>query len=84
MENELWKAVLPCTPIKTAEFDLVALAAWLASEADTVQGKFFNEFDIQLRRICELNGGSAAMQIHNARKFLSSDAKYTLVDLGTE
>lgn len=81
---EKTKAVLPCTPITAAEFDIFALAGWLSGQDDLTQAAFFNEFDIQLRRICDLNGGSVAMQLHNARKFLTADAKYTLVDLGTD
>lgn len=80
------KAKLPIEPITSASFDLHALAAWLAGEEDRVQAIFFNEFDFQLRRLCDINKGSmgVSMQLAYIRKFLSADAKYTLIDLGTD
>lgn len=78
------KAVLPIEPITEGSFDLNALAAWLAFQSDEVQATFLNEFDFQLRRACDIHKGSmgVSMQVAFIRKYLSSDAMYTLAELG--
>lgn len=82
------KAILPCKPIVEAEIDLGAFAGWLARQTDEIQATFFNEFDTQLRRACDIkeNPGSMGhvMQILNITKYLSVDAKYTLLEMGRE
>ncbi len=76
------KHKLPCVPITRAQFCVSDLAQWLAGERDEVQAAFFNEFDIQLRRLCDISGRSHVMQLAYANKYLSVDAKFTLTDLG--
>ena len=73
---------LTCAPIWKASFCVSDLAQWLAGEHDDVQATFFNEFDRQLRRTCDLRGGSHHFQIAFITKQLTEDAKYTLEDLG--
>lgn len=75
------KIQMPCTPIVEAEFDMQAIAGWLAGQPDVIQAAFFNEFDVQLRRTCEINGGSTSMQCLFISENLTTDAAYTLQDL---
>ena len=75
---------IPCRTITTAKFCISDMAQWLAGAEDKEQATFFNEFDVQLRRLCSLKEGSMghSMQIHMASKYLTVDAKYTLADFG--
>jgi len=78
------KHEIPCEPISKAKLSISDLAQWLASADSNEQAAFFNEFDIQLRRMCSLkeHGMGHSMQIHWVREGLTDDASYTLADLG--
>ena len=75
-----------CSPITQVSISLLELAVFFAEQASDVQAAFFNEFDVQLRRMCEIRKGSlgVSMQCHWINKELTPAAKYTLLDISTD